>query len=61
MRTWNPRPRIVGRMAVYTVVDDHLRYVTVYVPFSHSDAANVARTINHALDTQPQRLPREVF
>lgn len=58
-RTIDPAPRIYGRIAVYTAHDEHLRRVTVYVPFAASGAGEVARTINFALDTQPQPLPRE--
>lgn len=60
-RTINPVPRIVGHMAVYTVHDESMRPVTVYVPFSASSWAEVERTVGFALDTQPKPLPREVF
>jgi hypothetical protein len=61
VRTIDPRPRIVGRTAVYTVVDEHLKYVRVYVPFSASDIDTVTATIHRALDGRPSPPKRTDF
>lgn len=59
MRTTDPNPRIVGHTCVYTIVDEHMRYVRVYIPFAASGADDVQHTIDYALDTRPARLPKE--
>lgn len=59
IRTVATPPRIYGRIAVYTVVDEHLRYVRVYIPFKASGASDVERTIAFALDSRPAPLPKE--
>jgi hypothetical protein len=62
VRTWNDTPRIVaGDVLAFTVVDDNLDYVTVYVPKQASAAHEVERTINQALDTRAHKAPRERF
>lgn len=53
IRTIDPVPRMVNRTCVFTVVDEHLRYVRIYVPFRESSNEQVAATVAHALDTRP--------
>lgn len=59
IRTVDPQPRIYGRLRVFTVVDERLRYVRVYVPKNASTNDDVTRTINFALDSRNPPLPKE--
>lgn len=59
VRTIDPQPRIFGELVVYRIVDEDLRYVTLYVPRAASSHDELVRTMNFALDTRTNRLPKE--
>lgn len=59
IRTVDPVPRIYGSLAAFTVVDEHLRYVTVYVRLGATSQPDLDRTIAFALDSRCAPLPKE--